>query len=119
MQSEDKLIRHQPTNDDRKKGHENNSEGLEVIKEQSDQITDKVLQKRKDLAKPVNSNVPASARERFEMTNMSVQEASERFKTTDRDRAVDGQPAEENLCFICFTAEPNIVFLDCGHGGSL
>lgn len=71
------------------------------------------MQKRKDvLAKddPQASN----RQDKYEITNMSIQEASARFQTTERS---ENENPEDSLCFICFTNEPNAVFLDCGHGG--
>ncbi len=49
---------------------------------------------------------------------MTEQEATERFRATDREvDKVNNEPEDDCLCFICFTNLPNAVFLDCGHGG--
>ena len=56
---------------------------------------------------------PSTKRERYEITKMNEQEATERFRSTERNR----EPEEESLCIICFSNKPNSVFLECGHGG--
>ena len=89
---------------------------ISVRKDESSAMTNRVIQKKKDIVKIQENIVPNSRREKFEMTNMSVHEASSRFRTTER---ADDENPEDTLCFICYTNEPTAVFLDCGHGGNL
>jgi hypothetical protein len=118
MESENPKARHKSESNLRGAGiFLRNLDEIEVTKEDSSTVLDKVLQKRADQSNYINSNVPASARDRFEMTNMSVQEATDRYKTTERNRHADGQSNDDALCFICFSNDSNVVFLDCGHGG--
>lgn len=85
---------------------------VEVQREQNSALTNRVMQKKKDNF--VKYGPDTSRRDKFEITNMSIQEASARFRTSERTQE---ENPEDSLCFICFTNEPNAVFLDCGHGG--
>ena len=86
---------------------------IEVFKEPDCGLVNKILLKNlEDVEEPIEAG-KSTKRDKFEITKYNEKEATERFKSTARDKNDD----EDGLCVICFTNIPNAVFLDCGHGG--
>ena len=93
---------------------------IEIVQDLQSDLKDKVLHKNKEEVAVEESGAggPVSTkRDRYAISNMNQQEASERYRESARDGEL--REGEEDLCFICYTNPPNAVFLDCGHGGRI
>jgi hypothetical protein len=91
------------------------------VREPASGLKNKVLQRKREDVQPEvaeKEGLPSTKRDKFAISELNEQEASERYQASVRDgEARPEDSEEEGLCFICYTNPPNAVFLDCGHGG--
>ncbi len=96
---------------------------IEIVRESASELKNKVLQRKREDVKPEvaeKEGLPSTKRDKFAISELNEQEASERYQASVRDGDIKLEDLEDDgLCFICYTNPPNAVFLDCGHGGTL
>lgn len=95
---------------------------IEIVRDSASELKNKVLQRKREDAEaeePAKAGQPSTKRDKFAISELNEQEASERYQASVRDGDVKVEDLEDDgLCFICYTNPPNAVFLDCGHGGT-